>query len=61
MATKGQILRGWVRCGPPAMVLWGAAEGDRTERRVGRLLGEKINLRGRDGSREDMGLWVTMV
>ncbi len=38
------------------MVLWGAAEGDRTGRRVGRLLGEKINLRGRDNSREDMGL-----
>ncbi len=55
IATKGQILRGWVRCGPPAMVRWSGWR-DRVGRRVGRLLGEKINLRGRDGSREDIDL-----
>jgi len=37
------------------MVRWSGWR-DRVGRRVGRLLGEKINLRGRDESREDIDL-----
>ncbi len=55
MPTKGQILRGWVRCGPPAMVRW-SEERDGVGRRVGRLIGGKIDLRGSDGIRGDIGL-----